>query len=506
MEELLFGRRYRAIEKIGSGGMADVYRAMDETLGRTVAVKVMHERYASDPEFAARFRQEAQAVANLVSPNIVNMYDWGQDGDTYYIVMEYVRGRDLKCVECDSALSSARVAEIGAQVCSALGAAHGYDVIHRDIKPHNIMVQADGSVKVMDFGIARAGNTTMTQTGSVLGTAQYLSPEQAQGTYLSAGSDLYSLGIVLYEAATGQLPFEADGPVAVALMQVNAQATPPRELNPDISTSLEAVIVKAMQKSPSDRYDSAHDMRRDLLAVARGADDTPTMILPLAEKPADTIAVMPLVAPTAVMPIAVGAAPATRREARQARVAERRPERVAPGAAPAAASSATGTTRRAKWPWLLVAALLLVGGLGAAARMQGAGGGAGSGDATGVAPTRVPDLGSKTASEAVATQGVSAKDLIIGKEPEMTEVPDVVGLAEADAFETLRQAGFSPQALPSQYDADIPENTVLAQGPNAGETATMSSVVNYVLSRGPDPDAPRHGGKTNSGGKKNEDD
>ena len=224
-------------------------------LGRTVAVKVMHPRYASDPNFAQRFRQEAQAAANLVSPNIVNMYDWGQDDDTYYIVMEYVRGADLKSIiEQKGALPSKTVAEIGAQVCSALSAAHGYDIIHRDIKPHNIMVQPDGTVKVMDFGIARAGNSTMTQTGSVLGTAHYVSPEQAQGRQLSSTSDLYSLGVVLYEAATGNVPFDADTPVAVALKQVNEIAPRPSALNPDIDPNLEAVIVRAMQKRPEDRY------------------------------------------------------------------------------------------------------------------------------------------------------------------------------------------------------------------------------------------------------------
>ena len=206
VNEMIFGRRYRATEKIGAGGMAEVYKAVDETLGRTVAVKVLHPRYASDPNFATRFRREAQAAAQLQSPNIVNMYDWGQDGDTYYIVMELVRGTDLKAIITENGpLESKRVAEIGAQVCSALSVAHGYDVIHRDIKPHNLMVAPDGSVKVMDFGIARAGNTTMTQTGSVLGTAHYVSPEQAQGRELKAQSDLYSLGVVLYEAATGQI-------------------------------------------------------------------------------------------------------------------------------------------------------------------------------------------------------------------------------------------------------------------------------------------------------------
>jgi len=262
VEELVFGRRYRVIEKIGTGGMADVYKAVDEVLGRTVAVKVMHPRYASDPSFAARFRQEAQAAANLVSPNIVNMYDWGADDDTYYMVMEYVRGGDLKSIiQQKGSLPSAKVADIGAQVCAALSVAHGYDIIHRDIKPHNIMVQPDGSVKVMDFGIARAGNSTMTQTGSVMGTAHYVSPEQAQGKELHATSDLYSLGIVLFEAATGELPFDADTPVAVALKQVNQQPPMPRTLNPSMDPNLEAIIVKAMQKNPALRYGSANEMR-----------------------------------------------------------------------------------------------------------------------------------------------------------------------------------------------------------------------------------------------------
>ena len=199
------------------------------------------------------------------------MYDWGQDGDTYYIVMEYVRGADLKSIiEQKGALPSRTVAEIGAQVCSALSVAHGYDIIHRDIKPHNIMVQPDGTVKVMDFGIARAGNSTMTQTGSVLGTAHYVSPEQAQGRPLTAASDLYSLGVVLYEAATGNVPFDADTPVAVALKQVNETAPRPSALNPDIDPNLEAVIVRAMQKRTEDRYASADEMRRDLLRVIQG--------------------------------------------------------------------------------------------------------------------------------------------------------------------------------------------------------------------------------------------
>jgi len=271
VEELIFGRRYKVTEKIGSGGMADVFKAVDEVLGRTVAVKVLHARYASDPNFVARFRQEAQAAANLSHPNIVNMYDWGRDGDTYYIVMEYVKGTDLKSlVTSQGPLDPRKVAEYGAQVCSALAVAHGYDIIHRDIKPQNIVLTPDGTIKVMDFGIARAGNTTMTQTGSVLGTAQYISPEQAQGKPLTPASDLYSLGVTLYELATGTLPFDGDTPVAVALKQVNDEPVPPRQVRASIPPALEAVILRALRKNPADRYASASEMRDDLQRVANG--------------------------------------------------------------------------------------------------------------------------------------------------------------------------------------------------------------------------------------------
>jgi len=251
--------------------MADVFKAVDDVLGRTVAVKVLHPRYASDPTFVARFRQEAQAAANLSHPNIVNMYDWGRDGETYYIVMEYVKGTDLKSLVAQQGpLDPRKAAEYAAQVCSALAVAHGYDIIHRDIKPHNIVLAPDGTVKVMDFGIARAGNTTMTQTGSVLGTAQYISPEQAQGKQLSPASDLYSLGVTLYELVTGRPPFDADTPVATALQQVNDEPIPPRQVRASIPPALEAVILRAMRKNPAERYTSATEMRDDLRRVLNG--------------------------------------------------------------------------------------------------------------------------------------------------------------------------------------------------------------------------------------------
>lgn len=261
----VFNNRYKITERLGIGGMAEVYRAQDNVLGRLVAVKVMLPQYAADPSFAQRFRQEAAAAANLQSPYIVNIYDWGQDEGTYYIVMELIHGSDLKtAIKQRGAINQRKVAEIGSQVCQALSVAHGLDIIHRDIKPQNIMVQPDGNTKVMDFGIARAKNSVKTQTSSVLGTAHYISPEQAQGKNLTAASDIYSLGIVLYEAATGTLPFDGPDAVSVAMKQVNDEPTPPREINPNLDPSLEAIVMKAMAKNPADRFETAKEMRAAL--------------------------------------------------------------------------------------------------------------------------------------------------------------------------------------------------------------------------------------------------
>jgi beta-lactam-binding protein with PASTA domain/serine/threonine protein kinase len=266
-----FNGRYRITERIGIGGMAEVYRAQDNVLGRVVAVKVMLPQYAEDPDFTRRFRQEASAAANLQSPYIVNVYDWGQDDGTYYIVMEYVRGSDLKTAITErGAISERKVAQIGSQVCQALSVAHHLDIIHRDIKPQNIMIQPDGNIKVMDFGIARAKNSLKAQTSSVLGTAHYISPEQAQGKELTAASDIYSLGIVMYEAVTGHLPFDGPDAVSVAMKQVKEQPLPPSHYKRDIDPSLEQIIMKAMDKDPRRRYSTALEMRQVLTDYLAG--------------------------------------------------------------------------------------------------------------------------------------------------------------------------------------------------------------------------------------------
>src|SRR4051794_29632643 len=238
--------------------MADVYCAEDNQLGRKVALKVLHRRFAEDQEFVERFRREASAAAGLQHPNVVQVFDRGSWDGTYYIAMEYLEGRSLKqIVREDAPLPNTLAVDLTIQVLRAARFAHKRGVIHRDIKPHNVIVDPEGRVKVTDFGIARAGASDMTETGAIMGTAAYLSPEQAQGHAVSASSDLYSIGIELYELLTGRVPFEADSAVTIALKQVSEEPAPPRALNPEVSPELEDVVLRALQKDPARRYTDA---------------------------------------------------------------------------------------------------------------------------------------------------------------------------------------------------------------------------------------------------------
>jgi len=237
----VFNGRYEIKDRIGIGGMAEVYRAQDSTLGRVVAVKVMLPQFAADPSFTQRFRQEAASAANLQSPYIVNVYDWGHDDDTYFIVMEFVRGSDLKtAIQQRGAINQRKAAEIGSQVCQALTVAHNQDIIHRDIKPQNIMVQPDGNVKVMDFGIACLSNGA-NPSNEAIGSVHYISPEQAKGDYTDNRSDIYSAGVVLYEMLTSRLPFDGADPVSVAIQHFSAVPLSPREIDPEIPEALEQI-------------------------------------------------------------------------------------------------------------------------------------------------------------------------------------------------------------------------------------------------------------------------
>ena len=270
--EHVFSNRYEIQREIAQGGMAEVYLAHDRLLDRPVALKALFPEYAREPSFVERFRREAQAAANLNDPNIVGIYDWGQETGTYFIVMEYVEGRALRdLIRSEGALDGNQAAEIAAEIASALAFAHRSGVVHRDVKPGNVLLTRTGNVKVTDFGIARAGaNDALTQTGSVMGTATYFSPEQAQALPVDGRSDVYSLGVVLYEMVTGVVPFTGDSPVAVAYKHVRETPTVPSQRNPDVPEPLEQIILTALAKDPDDRYQTADDMRADLLRFRRG--------------------------------------------------------------------------------------------------------------------------------------------------------------------------------------------------------------------------------------------
>lgn len=258
--------RYELAERLGTGGMAEVFLGRDRVLGRTVAVKTLLDQHAGDPHFIERFRREAQNAASLNHPNVVSVYDTGSDNGTQYIVMEFVEGRTLReLIREEGPLLPERAAEIAAEVCAGLSFAHSHGIVHRDVKPANIMITSSGAVKVADFGIARAvSGDTVTQTAMVLGTAQYFSPEQAQSAPVDARSDIYSLGVVLYEMLTRQVPFTGSSPVAIAYKHVKEPPMLPSRLNPDIPGGLEAIVLKALAKNPSNRYQSAEEMQQDL--------------------------------------------------------------------------------------------------------------------------------------------------------------------------------------------------------------------------------------------------
>ncbi|RAV19953.1 Stk1 family PASTA domain-containing Ser/Thr kinase [Paenibacillus contaminans] len=260
------GGRYELLDRVGGGGMAIVYKGHDLLLNRNVAVKVLRQQYVHDEEFIRRFRREAQSAASLSHPNVVSIYDVGQEEDIHYIVMEYIEGMTLNDLIKEKApLQVEDAIHIATQICDALDHAHSNQIIHRDIKPHNILIGKNGRVKVTDFGIARAAtSSTITQTGSVIGSVHYFSPEHAKGIAAGAKSDLYSLGIVLYQMLTGKLPFLGESPISVALKHLQENVEEPRKVNPLIPQSIENIILKAMRKNPDERYQSAKEMMSDL--------------------------------------------------------------------------------------------------------------------------------------------------------------------------------------------------------------------------------------------------
>ena len=470
MSAMLLGGRYQVLDRIGTGGMATVYRGLDEVLGRTVAIKTMLPQYANDPSFAARFKQEAQAAAALQS------------------------------------LDCKKVAQIGSQIAQALSVAHKHDIIHRDIKPQNIMVQPDGNIKVMDFGIARAKNSHLTQDNSVLGTAHYVSPEQTQGKELGPTTDIYSLGIVMYEAATGQVPFQGDDAISVALKQVNEQPKPPSQLNPAVDPSLESIILKCMQKNPAARFQTADELYhvlRDYLAGRMQAVNSATAMLAAqaTNKIERGAGVQPIKSGTATLPRVertnrYRVQSATEQAAEEEEARERRHRRnVILGVL--GALLAIG-----------VAAFVVFSALGSRAAMK-----------------QVPNLIGKTQEEAIAlieqngfdvgnVRGGYSKDyeegLVFDQTPTSTqmaeegskidimvsqgespvdqvEVPDLSNMTQEEAEKKLAEYGLTPRRGDDRPDDNIESGKVCGQDVEPGEMVARNSTITFYLSSGAEP-------------------
>jgi serine/threonine-protein kinase len=339
----VFDGRYRVVRKLGTGGMANVYLAEDQELGRSVAIKMLDERHSQDEQFVERFRREAKNAAGLSHPNIVSIYDRGQAEGTYYIAMEYLEGRTLKELLITRGPTPLAVAiDYARQILSALGFAHRHGIVHRDIKPHNIVVAPDGRLKVTDFGIARSGTSQMTETGSIIGTAQYLSPEQAKGAPVTPASDIYSVGIVLYEMLTGTVPFTGDTPLEIAMKHLSTTPLPPSEARPEVPHELDSIVLRALAKDPEDRYQSADEMDADLARASRGqavapeTEEAATQVLRGAG--AATLAAAPTAITQRVTPPLAGTPP--------------------PYSRPTGFYEYDEPRRRSFWPWLLAALLI----------------------------------------------------------------------------------------------------------------------------------------------------
>ena len=545
-DNTLVDSRYRIRRRLGSGGMADVYCAEDTHLGREVALKVLHRRFAQDEEFVERFRREASAAAGLQHPNVVGVFDRGRHDGTYYIAMEYLPGRTLKdIVATEAPLDQARVVELGRQILEAAGFAHRHGVIHRDFKPHNVIVDEAGQAKVTDFGIARAGASEMTETGSIMGTAQYLSPEQAQGHAVTAASDLYSIGVMFYEMLAGCLPFEGDSAVAVALKHLSEPPTPISQLRPDVHPALESVVMAALAKDPAQRWQTAEDFAAGLAAAGEQLAAGPVV-------GQDTAAFTPIPMPVPLDCDVAAAAP------------------IAAVAEPAAPGK-----KKRRWPWFTIGLLTLalaafliflaVSGLTAKemrevprvtgtqliearqileragfevdeTRVQSeaaldrvleqdpnAGEEAEKGSTIllevsgGPGTVRVPSLAglrpkqvvtrlekrdltaelekrsSDTVQSGLAIRSVPGAGevvergeqikVFISSGPELVAVPNVVGLSRESAEVRLGDAGLTPGQITEQQ-SEQPEGEVLAQDPGAGSEVERDTTVNLTVSTG----------------------
>jgi serine/threonine-protein kinase len=480
----VFSGRYEIVRRIARGGMAEVFLARDLLLDRPVALKILFPELSTDRNFVERFRREAQAAANLSHPNIVSIYDWGEEDGTYFIVMEYVDGKPLsQLIRTEGTLPAARAADIGASVAAALAVAHRNGVIHRDVKPGNVLIDSGGTVKVTDFGIARAINAqdNLTQTGTVMGTATYFSPEQAQGYGVDNRSDVYSLGVVLYEMVIGHPPFTGENPVSVAYKHVSEEPQPPRKVNPQVPAAYEAIVLQSLAKSPDDRYATAEDLRTDLIRFRRGR--------PVAANPVTAGSATGAMA-TTVQPRADQTAALTRLQ--DAAAADRRGPHTGVYVgllifllgilgvllfllARSLGLIDTGSTAKVDVP--NVVALQFDE---ASQKIKAAGLEVERVDEANDAPKGVvfdqdPDENSRADKGSAVTLHVS-----IG--PVIREVPNVVGQDVSDARAALEEAKFEVTVVSKQDSA--PANRVLSQDPKPGTKANEGSTVTLTVSSG----------------------
>ncbi len=466
--DTLIDSRYRVISRIGSGGMADVYLSEDRLLGRQVAVKILHPRFAEDQEFVERFRREAQSAAGLSHPNVVAIFDRGEWNGTYYIAMEYLSGRSLKrIVREHGALEPQTAIDITIQILHAARFAHRRGIIHRDLKPHNVILDEEGRAKVTDFGIARAGASDMTLTGSIMGTAQYLSPEQAQGQPVSASSDLYAIGIVLYELLTGHIPFDGETAVSIALKQVSAVPPAPSAINPAVPPALDAAVLRALAKDPAQRYRDADEFIAALEEVRGGLSGQHLTAVspgaPANNHPASGGLLLP---------------PAEPLDRKNAPLWWILAAVVAILAAAAAAYLLLGPASRVTVP--------NVAGLARAqanARLQRSG--LKPSDSTATSPTA--PLGTVINSSPGAGRTVprdSRVTLVISSGPGSAPLPEVDGLERDRAVQILRKQGFVA-TVHSQPSPTVKQGRVISTDPPAGSDAQIGSPVDVVVSSGP---------------------
>ena len=431
-ESLLLNNRYRLLSIIGEGGMATVYQAQDIMLGRTVAVKVLDESRASDEAFLARFYREAQAAANLDHPNIVSVYDIGQDGNRHYIVMEYVEGRNLKELILESApFPFERALAVAIQVCTAVGAAHKAGLVHCDVKPQNILITTDGRLKVTDFGIARAlTSAPVVEGGEIWGTPDYLSPEQAAGERLGPSSDVYSIGVVMYEMLTGYLPFEAESGMAMALKHLREEPTPVNELNPRVPPGLARIVHKVLAKEPSARYRTASQLAQILINYHRAGEAMTTIQQPLVVKRE--------LQPTELLP------PLEERVGYYEEGAEWEEE--------------------SGWDWVAVA-------LGAVALVS----------VLGLAP-----LWTLVYNRYARLPPPTPLPLAVTLASDEVLVPDVVGMDQGEAQKMVEAMGLQFMLIGGQHHDTIPALAVISQVPTGGQPAKRGAVIEVVVSQGQD--------------------